>query len=431
MLAYLPILLVFILYFSSIPIAYALFGSSLFYFALIDTSSPVDLILQKFVTSTQSFPLLAIPFFVMAGSIMNYAGISKKLMQFADVLTGHMAGGLAQVNVLLSMLMGGVSGSANADAAMQSKMLVPEMEARGYDRAFSTAITAASSAVTPVIPPGINLIIYALIANVSVGRTFMAGYLPGLLMTVSLMVAVAIISKKRGYQPVREKKASTKEILHQALDSVWALLFPFGIILGLRVGMFTPSEAGAVAVFYCIIVGKFIYKELGKQHIIPVLKETVFGTAGVVLIIVSASVFGYYLNWERIPQAMTSLLLDITQNKYLMLMIINVLFLFMGMFLEGGAAMIILAPLLVPVVTKLGVDPVHFGLITIVNIMIGGLTPPFGSMMFTCCSITKCKLQDFVKEVIPFIIALLISLLLVTYIPAISLILPNILYGTI
>lgn len=431
MIAYLPILLVFILYFSSIPIAYALFGSSLFYFAIIDTSSPVDLILQKFVTSTQSFPLLAIPFFVMAGSIMNYAGISKKLMQFADVLTGHMTGGLAQVNVLLSMLMGGVSGSANADAAMQSKMLVPEMEKRGYDKAFSTAITAASSAVTPVIPPGINLIIYALIANVSVGRTFMAGYLPGLLMTVCLMVAVAIISKKRGYVPVRDKKASAKEILVQSIDSIWALLFPFGIILGLRIGMFTPSEAGAVAVFYTIIVGKFIYKELGKQHIIPILKETIFGTSGVVLIIVSASVFGYYLNWERIPQALTGLLLNLTQNKYLMLMIINVLFLILGMFLEGGAAMIILAPLLVPVVVRLGVDPIHFGLITIVNIMIGGLTPPFGSMMFTCCSITGCKLQDFVREVIPFIIALLIALLLVTYIPAISLILPNLLYGTL
>ncbi|ADY12533.1 TRAP transporter large permease [Sphaerochaeta globosa] len=431
MIAYLPILLVFILYFSSIPIAYALFGSSLFYFAIIDTSSPVDLILQKFVTSTQSFPLLAIPFFVMAGSIMNYAGISKKLMQFADVLTGHMTGGLAQVNVLLSMLMGGVSGSANADAAMQSKMLVPEMEKRGYDKAFSTAITAASSAVTPVIPPGINLIIYALIANVSVGRTFMAGYLPGFLMTACLMVAVAIISKKRGYVPVRDKKASAKEILVQSIDSIWALLFPFGIILGLRIGMFTPSEAGAVAVFYTIIVGKFIYKELGKQHIIPILKETIFGTSGVVLIIVSASVFGYYLNWERIPQALTGLLLNLTQNKYLMLMIINVLFLVLGMFLEGGAAMIILAPLLVPVVVRLGVDPIHFGLITIVNIMIGGLTPPFGSMMFTCCSITGCKLQDFVREVIPFIIALLIALLLVTYIPAISLILPNLLYGTL
>lgn len=429
MIAYLPMVLVFILYFSSIPIAFALFGSSLFYFAVIDTSSPVDLILQRFVTATQSFPLLAIPFFVMAGSIMNYAGISKKLMQFADVLTGHMAGGLAQVNVLLSMLMGGVSGSANADAAMQSKMLVPEMEKRGYDKAFSTAITAASSAVTPVIPPGINLIIYALIANVSVGRVFAAGYLPGVLMTISLMVAVSIISKKRGYKPIREKRAGAKEIAKQSIDSLWALLFPFGIILGLRIGMFTPSEAGAVAVFYTIIVGKFIYKELGKEHIIPVLKETIFGTSGVVLIIVSASVFGYYMNWERIPQAITGGLLNITQNKYVMLMVINVLFLVLGMFIEGGAAMIILAPLLVPVVTRLGVDPVHFGLITIVNIMVGGITPPFGSMMFTTCSITGCRLDQFVKESIPFLIALLISLILVTYIPAISLILPRILYG--
>ncbi len=429
MLAYLPVIMVFILYFSSIPIAFALFGSSLFYFAIIDTSSPVDLILQKFVTSTQSFPLLAIPFFVMAGSIMNYAGISRKLMQFADVLTGHLAGGLAQVNVLLSMLMGGVSGSANADAAMQSKMLVPEMEKRGYDKAFSAAITAASSAVTPVIPPGINLIIYALIASASVGKMFAAGYLPGLLMTVSLMIAVHIISKKRKYKPSRETKASAKEIFIQSIDSIWALLFPFGIILGLRVGIFTPSEAGAVAVFYCIIVGKFIYKELNTSHIIPVLKETIYGTSSVVLIIVAASVFGYYLNWERIPQAMTGVLLNITQNKYVMLAIINILLLVMGMFLEGGAALIILAPLLVPVVTNLGVDVTHFGLICIVNIMIGGLTPPFGSMMFTVCSITDCKLQKFVKEAIPFIIALLISLILVTYIPIISLALPNLLYG--
>lgn len=257
----------------------------------------------------------------------------------------------------------------------------------------------------------------------------MAGYLPGLLMTVCLMVAVSIISKKRGYKPTREKKASNKEILHQGIDSIWALLFPFGIIAGLRIGIFTPSEAGAVAVFYCIIVGKFIYKQLGKEHIIPVLKETIFGTSSVVLIIVAASVFGYYLNWERIPQALTNLLLNITNNKYIMLMIINILFLVAGMFLEGGAALIILAPLLVPVVTTLGVDPIHFGLICIVNIMIGGLTPPFGSMMFTCCSITKCNLQDFVKEVIPFIIALLIALILVTYIPTITLILPDILYG--
>ena len=199
--------------------------------------------------------------------------------------------------------------------------------------------------------------------------------------------------------------------------------------MGLRVGIFTPSEAGAVAVFYCIFVGKFIYKELGKEHIIPVLRETILGTSSVVLIIVSASVFGYYLNWEQIPQHLTALLLNLTQSKYVMLMIINILFLIMGMFLEGGAALIILAPLLVPVVTQLGVDPIHFGLICIVNIMIGGITPPFGSMMFTCCSITGCELQDFVKEAIPFIIALLVALILITYIPIITLILPNLLYG--
>jgi tripartite ATP-independent transporter DctM subunit len=430
MTSFLPIIIVFILYFSSLPIAYSLFGATVFYFGFLDATSPTALLLQRFVTSTQSFPLLAIPFFVMAGSIMNYSGISTKLMAFADVLTGHLPGGLAQSNVLLSMLMGGVSGSANADAAMESKMLVPEMEARGFDKPFATAITAASSAVTPVIPPGINLIIYALIASCSVGRMFAAGYLPGILMALMLMLTVHIISKKRGYQPTRDTKAKSKEIAIQAADSLWALLFPFGIILGIRIGIFTPSEAGAIAVLYCILIGKLVYKELSfKKHFLPVMKETIYGTSSVVLIIVAANIFGYYLNWERIPQAVTAGLLSFTQNKYLMLLIFNVLLLVMGMFLEGGAALIILAPLLVPVATQLGVDVIHFGLICIVNIMIGGLTPPFGSMMFTCCTITKCDLEDFTKEVLPFIGVLIIALLLITYIPQITLVLPNLLYG--
>lgn len=427
--AFLPVIIVFVLYFSGIPIAFALFGSTLVYFGFIDNSSPVSLLLQKFVTSTQSFPLLAIPFFVMAGSIMNYSGISHKLLLFADVLTGHTRGGLAQSNVLLSMLMGGVSGSANADAAMESKMLVPEMEKRGYGKAFSTAITAASSAVTPVIPPGINLIVYALIASCSVGRMFAAGYLPGFVMTASLMITVHIIAKRRGFAPVRDKMPTIKEVVLQFVDSLWALLFPFGIILGLRIGLFTPSEAGAVAVLYCVIIGKFVYKELRKEHIIPIFKETVYGSSSVVLIIVAASVFGYYLNWERIPQTMTTWLLGITQNKYFMLMIFNVLLLVAGMFLEGGAVLIILTPLLAPVAVGLGVDVIHFGLICIINIMIGGLTPPFGSMMFTCCSITGCKLEEFTKEALPFMFALIITLLFITYIPQITLVLPNLLYG--
>lgn len=423
--AYLPIILVFLLYFSGIPIAFALLGSSVFYFGVIDNSSPTYLLLQKFVTSTQSFPLLAIPFFIMAGSIMNYAGISYKLMKFAEVLTGHLSGGLAQVNILLSILMGGVSGSANADAAMQSKMLVPEMEKRGYDRAFSAAITAASSAVTPVIPPGINLIVYSLIASTSMDDMFMAGYVPGFLMAVALMLTVAIISKKRNYKPSREKPATFKEIMTQLVDSIWALLFPFGIILGLRAGVFTSSEAGAAAVVYCLIVGIFIYKKLKFEHLWPIMKETVYGTSAVVLIIVAASVFGYYLNWERIPQLITSGLLNITENKYVMLILINILLLALGMFLEGGAALIILAPLLVPVVTQLGVDPVHFGLICIVNIMIGGITPPFGSMMFTVCAITETPLNEFMKETFPFIIAMLIALLIITYCEPVVMFLPN------
>ena len=279
MIAYIPVLLVFLLYFSGIPIAFALFGATASYFTFFDFSSPTHLIFQRIISSTQSFPLLAIPFFIMAGSIMNYAGISDKLMKFTDVLMGHLTGGMAQVNVLLSLLMGGVSGSANADAAMQSKMLVPEMEKRGYSRAFSAAITAASSAVTPVIPPGINLIIYALIASVSVTKMFMAGYVPGVLMSLALMVVVARISKKRGYKPSRAKRASLKEIMVQLKDSIWALLFPFGIIAGLRMGMFTPSEAGAVAVVYCIFVGSIIYKELQWSHAWPILKETIYGTS--------------------------------------------------------------------------------------------------------------------------------------------------------
>ncbi len=422
---YLPILLVFLLYFSGIPIAYALFGASIFYFALFDSGMPPDLVLQKFITSAASFPLLAIPFFVMAGSIMNYSGISSKLMSMAEVLTGHLRGGMAQVNVALSTFMGGISGSANADAAMQSKILVPQMEKRGYSREFSAAITAASSSISPVIPPGIVLIIYALIAQVSVAKIFIAGYVPGLIMACALMITVALISRKRKYQPERDQRATFLEIAAQLKESIWALSLPFGIILGLRFGLFTPTEAGAMAVLASVLIGVFVYKELNADHIKSILLETIYGTGTVVLIIISASVFGYYLNWERIPQDLTTLLLEFTSNPYLMLAVVNVFLLVIGMFIEGGAALIILAPLLVPVATQLGIDPIHFGMIMIVNIMIGGVTPPFGSMMFTTCSVTKVPVSAFMREIWPFIIALLLALLIVTYLPSVVLFLPN------
>lgn len=428
-LIYLPIIIALVLYFTGIPIAYALIAGTLFYFGFVDTTSHAYLLMQKFITSTQSFPFLAIPFFVMAGSIMNYSGMSDKLMAFADALTGHRRGGLAQINVLLSMLMGGCSGSANADAAMECKMLVPEMEKRGYGKGFSAAITAASSCITPIIPPGINLIVYGLIAGASVGQLFAAGYLPGFVMALALMVAVDIISRKRGYAPSREKRASGKELGKQALDSFWALFFPLGIIMGMRFGLFTPTEAGGVGVLYCIIIGKFVYRGLKKEHIKLIFKETISGTCTVMLIIVAASLFGYYLNWENIPNKLLAAVSGIADNKYLILLILNIVLLIAGMFLEGGAALIILAPLMVPIVKAAGIDLVHFGIVVNVNIMIGGLTPPFGSMMFTCASITKCRMSEFIKEVMPFILALLIALLALTYIPQISLIIPQLIYG--
>lgn len=426
---YLPIILALLLYFTGIPIAYALFAGTLFYFGVLDTTSVPYLLLQKFITSTQSFPFLAIPFFIMCGSLMNYSGMSSRLMGFADALTGHMRGGLAQINVILSVLMGGCSGSANADAAMECKMLVPEMEKRGYGKGFSAAITAASSCITPIIPPGINLIVYGLIAGASVGKLFAAGYIPGFAMAITLMLTNSLIAKKRGYAPSRREKAPVKVILREFASSLWALLFPLGIILGMRIGLFTPTEAGGIGVVYCFIIGKFVYRGLKKEHFIQVFKETIAGTCTVMLIIVAASVFGYYLNWENIPNKVLKSVSGVASNKYAVLFILNLVLLFLGMFLEGGAALIILAPLMVPLVKAAGIDLVHFGIVCNVNIMIGGLTPPFGSMMFTCVSITKCKMSDFIKEVQPFILALIIALLLITYIPSISLAIPKLIYG--
>jgi len=422
-----PIIILFILFFLNIPIAFALMGASMYYFIFVDNVMSMNMVMQRFVTSIESFPYLAVPFFIMVGSVMNYSGISNSLMAMAEVLAGHMAGGLAQVNVVLSMMMGGISGSANADAAMQSKILVPEMRKRGFSAPFSAAVTAASSSVSPVIPPGTNLIIYALIANVSVSKMFLAGYTPGILMTVALMITVHIISKKRGYLPSRDKMASPKEIAIQFKDSIWALLIPFGIILGMRFGLFTPTEAGGMAVLFCVIIGIFVYKKLKLRHIPIILKDTVYGTGSVMILIIGAKVFGYYLTLERIPQSITAFLMDFTDNKFVLLIIINVLLLFIGMFIEGGAALIILAPLLVPAVTSMGIDPIHFGVILIVNIMIGGITPPFGSMMFTTCTIVGVKLDDFVKEIIPFIVALMLVLILLTYSAPIAMFIPNLL----
>lgn len=427
---FIPIAVMFTLFALNVPVAFGLILSTLIYFLFINTGMPVDMIFQRMIASSESFPLLAVPFFITAGAVMNYAGISNKLMAMADVISGHMVGGLAQVNVVLSTLMGGVSGSANADAAFDSKVLVPEMVKRGYSPAFSAAITAASATISPIIPPGIGLILYAFMANVSVGKMFLGGYIPGILMCIALMIAVHIISKKRGYVPSREKRATMKEIFKQTIDSSWALFMPFGIILGLRVGMFTPTEAGAMAVFYSVIVGFFIYKKLKIEHIPQILVESVLGTSAVMLIIVAASAFGYYMSWERLPQTITAYLTGVTTNPVVFLLIINLFLLFIGMFIEGTASLIILTPLLVPVVLALGIDPIHFGLVMVVNLTIGGVTPPFGTLMFLTCSIIRIPISEFIKEALPFIGVLLAVLFLITYVPGLVTVIPNLVMGS-
>ena len=408
-----------------VPIATALLIATAVYFGVVNTFMPKETMIQNMVASLESFPYLAIPFFTCAGVVFNYSGITTRLMQLANLLFGHMRGGMAQVNVALSALMGGLSGSANADAAMQTKMLVPEMERLGYGRAFSTVVTAASSCITPIIPPGIILILYALVADVSVAKMFAAGFLPGLLLCVVLMITVALVSRHRGYAPARDGRATLREIGAQVGRSIWALLLPFGIIMGLRLGLFTPTEAGAVAVVYALFVGAVIYRELKWHHLGAIIEESVVATAGVMFLICAANAFAAYMTWEGIPAAFSTWLVGSVSDPIVLLIVVNLLLLFIGFFFEGGSAIILMTPLLLPVATQLGIDPVHFGIVMAVNLTIAGFTPPVGTMMFITISIAKVRMEDYVREAWPFFLALVVCLLLLSFIPDIALLLPR------
>lgn len=411
----------------NVPIAIGLAASTLLYF-IISNQLPIMIVAQRMIGAVESVPLLAIPFFVTLGTLMNYSGISKRVMNFAEILTGHMIGGLAQVNVLLSTLMGGLSASNLADAAMQSKILVPEMVRFGYSKEFSAAVTAASSLITPIIPPGIGLIVYGFIANVSIGKMFMAGIIPGILMCIAQMMAVHVVSKKRGYRPTREKRASLREVFVAFKDAAWALTLVIVIIGGVRAGVFTPTEAGAIAVAYTVIIGAFVYRDLKAKDIYKAIVEAVQSTGSIMLIIMAASAFAWVLTWEGVTHNITNLVVGITPNPYVFLLVINIFLLILGMLVEGSSAMIILIPLLLPTVKALGIDLIHFGIILILNLAIGTLTPPMGTILFVTSSLTGAKIDLMVRELVPFYIVLLISLFLVTYVPAISLFLPNLLF---
>lgn len=408
-----------VLLFLKIPVFASVFAGSVTYFALTP-SLPTRIIAQRVIVGVESIPLLAVPFFVCAGVFMNYSGVTKRVMNFCEVLMGRLPGGLAQVNVLLSTLMGGLSGSNLADAAMQSKMLVPEMEKKGFSKEFSSVVTATSAMITPLIPPGIAMIIYGSIANVSIGRLFIAGIGPGALLCLSMMFLVAVISKKRDYVDKDSiEPLTTQSVLSAFKDAFLPLCLPVIIIGGIRLGIFTPTEAGAVAIVYSLFLG-YLYKEMKTEHIIKGVKETILTTSSIMLIVGAASAFAWVLTRERIPQEVTNYMIATISNKYVFLIIVNILLICIGMFIEGNAAMIVLVPLLAPVANAYGINEIQFAMMFIFNMAIGAITPPMGTLMFVTCGITGCKIKDFIKEALPFYLLLFTCLMLLTFVPIFS-----------
>ena len=359
---------------------------------------------------------------------MNYCGITERMLNFCKVLTGRMYGGLGQVNIVLSTLMGGMSGSSLADAAMEAKLLVPDMEKAGYSKGYASAITAASSMITPLIPPGIAAIIYGSITGTSIGKLFVAGIVPAIILCVTMMTIVSKYSRKKGIPRLREEKIESKELWKAFKPAVLPLLLPVIIIGSIRLGICTPTEAGAVAIFYALFLG-IVYREIRLENMFVCVKETAVTTASIMLIVGAATCFSWILTWENVPQNMTKVLISLCHNKYIFLFAVNIFLLIVGMFIEATAAQIVLAPMLVPVAIAFGIDPVHFGMVFIFNMAIGSLTPPMGNLMFVTCGVTKCSTEEFIKECRVFYVMLFGMLLLMSYVPLLSTWLPNLIYG--
>ena len=413
------LILVLVLLFLKVPVFVSIIAGSVAYFFLNPDVNAM-ILAQRVSSAIQSTSLLAVPFFVCAGVFMNYSGVTRRIMALCDVLTGRMWGGLAQVNVLLSTMMGGLSGSSLADAAMEARMLVPEMEKKGMSKEFSSVVTAASAMITPLVPPGIAMILFGSLANLSVGKLFVSGIGVGLLLCIGEMITVSIISRKRGYAPTRKERLRWKQVAPVLKQAVLPLILPVVIIGGIRIGAFTATEAGTVAVVYSIFLG-LLYKEIDWNTIVKGLKETVISTAGIMMIIGAASALSWVLTKERIPQSITELMLHVTDNKYVFLLLCNLFLLFVGMFIEGNAAMIVLVPLLYPIATgTYGIDGIQFAMMFIFNMAIGSLSPPMGTLMFVVCNETKCKLSTIIKESIPFYIVLLVELFLFATVPVLT-----------
>lgn len=411
-------ILLMVLFLINVPIAVALgLASTLVFF--LDGNVSLIVIIQRMFNSVDSFPLMAIPFFILAGKLMESGGISRRLIHLANVIFGRVKGGLGIVSIVACAFFAAISGSAAATTAAVGALMIPAMINKGYDKSFATAIQAAGGTIGIMIPPSVPLVLYGVAAGVSVSELFIAGIVPGLFVMVSLILLVYLISLKEGYGG--GEKFGFKDFFKAFFDAFLALMMPVIILGGIYGGIFTPTEAAVVAVVYGLIVGVFIYREIKLKDLSKIFSSSVVVTAVIMFIIAGASVFGYYLTRQRIPAELTELMLSVTDNWIIALLIINLLLLICGVFLETSAAVIILTPILVPIASALGIDLVHFGIIMIVNLGIGFITPPVGVNLFVAANIAGTKFESLVKAIVPFVLIMIVDVLIISFIPGISL----------
>lgn len=409
------------------PVAFAI-GISGFVFFLLEGSLSFTIPVQLTLTQTQNFAMLAIPLFILAGNLLNETGITRRLMEFASALTGHLRAGLAHVNFVLAFMLGGVTSSAIGDATMLGRVLGPGMIVRRYAPGFAAGIIGSASIITTMVPPGTGMILYGTIGEVSIGRLFTAGVIPGVLVTLFLMIAVAITARKHDYPRERPQRAPVREVARTGVNSIWAILFPILLILGMRSGIFTPSEAGAFAVAYALAVGLVLYREMNWKRFSQALSDTAVDVGMIMLLIGMSGSWGYGLTWDRIPQQLMSLLTGISENPQIVMLILVVALLIVGMFMDSTVLILLLTAMLVPVAERVGIDPIHFGIVMILTLTLGLLTPPIGIVMFIVCSIFDTSIGTYLRQSAFLFLALLSVVVLTIFIPEIALWLPDLIF---
>ena len=406
----------------SVPVSFSLMGTATIMMMFNGDVSAQNLA-QNLIKGVDSYPLLAIPFFMIAGEIMNKGGISIRIVKFAQALIGHITGGLGYVSVIASMIFAGVSGSAVADTTAVGSVLIPIMEKNEYDVAKSTALVCSAGCIGPIIPPSIPLILYGVIAEVSVVKLFLGGIVPGVLIGIGLMIAWFFHVKNKNYK--KFKRATVKEILIALKEAFWASILPVIILGGILAGIATPTEAGVVAVVYALVVSMFVYKELKLSQIPEILIDGIKGTAIIMMVVGAAMTAAYLITTAHIPELLSNALLSLTSNIYIILFLINVLLLLVGCVMDMGPAILILAPILVPVIKGFGLDPVYFGVLMTVNLCIGLLTPPVGNVLYVGCSLSKISMLQFARANLPFLGVMIVVLFIITYIPGLILFIPS------